>query len=1134
MRKRIVSLLITSAFILSLFSGAIIFADNAALETAISNAKSEMYGMYTPQSAAYMRDCYNKAVAAKEDNGEAAALNAAVENLVPLETFNSTPLAGFSSVTQENLDAMKYSTGTLSVNKGTITVSGATELRYSNAADTGIVGDSPFQLETTLCDGFTLHIAPNAPATLDIAVGIRGSQNDCVYTIYDAVIKGEGDYLFPFADFGEDIPLDGSLNYISLSFHGATEVSFGNFNAITASETAVELEYSSKKLKAPEFDSNKYYKIFPKGQQLAFTMVDDDEHGHYQLLPAEDGNEAQEWQICRDKTNSNRFRIINRYFGTCVYANVKGSSPSLEDICPDLTDENQEWAIAYSSKGFSIYITNKARLAYADTRVRCSTYSVTAKYFDIYEINTNENWSLVWSEEFNQDSLDYSSWRHRTGFFRSEGEPIYHTDRPENIYMEDGSVVFKAIKEDYEGYPVTGAYIDTVGKHMFTYGRIEARAKLPSGAHVWPACWMMGTSTLGYASCGELDIVEMVGSGEDDNHKGNHSTIATVHCELDDDNNYTQGSNPKGCMLTENDLSEDYHLYSVEWDATSIKWFWDDVLFFSMPIDTNQEKYSFLRNPMYIILNISISAFGTERDRIISEFPDEATYHVDYIHYFKKSCESLPQSDTPAVDVDSFAFQSPSFEIENAFTKDNTGEKIIVSGQSRAINIFDFNGNEILVKDKQFEEATSSAVVSPDGTKWVFLEQYGTCYLYNSDLSTRIKLENIHDIAGGQCAITPDSKYLVVFGRPQSSKDRNFAKYVRVFDLDTGEQVMEDPYTTFGRYLKMANDGKFAVSGTDGKARLYGTDFKLIAELENEQVVTAMAFTSDSSKIVTSNTVGVIRIWDAQTGELLKTIDGIGTYDILSLSISPDGKTIAAGCNDFSVRVFDMLTGKMKFRLTGANETIKQVEYSPDGTLLAASSADRYIRLYDTDGILKCRLYCSEEDSGYFDRFLFSNDGKTIAGEVFKGQEDNIAFWHIPDGLAAESKDTSAIDELMSYVDEYSYTPESYEVYADAMAAAKAAKQNKYLSDDEITAAASALSDAIKGLSEASKVTKGDFDNDGEITVADALAALRIAAKLVPEDTVSIEIGDIDADNHVTVADALAILRVAAKLTDTL
>ena len=62
------------------------------------------------------------------------------------------------------------------------------------------------------------------------------------------------------------------------------------------------------------------------------------------------------------------------------------------------------------------------------------------------------------------------------------------------------------------------------------------------------------------------------------------------------------------------------------------------------------------------------------------------------------------------------------------------------------------------------------------------------------------------------------------------------------------------------------------------------------------------------------------------------------------------------------------------------------------------------------------------------------------------------------------------------------------------------------------------------------EVKKGDFDNDGEITVTDALTALRIAAKLAPETDLDIAIGDTDDDGHVTVTDALAILRVAAKL----
>ncbi|MBR5942306.1 MAG: dockerin type I repeat-containing protein, partial [Clostridia bacterium] len=62
------------------------------------------------------------------------------------------------------------------------------------------------------------------------------------------------------------------------------------------------------------------------------------------------------------------------------------------------------------------------------------------------------------------------------------------------------------------------------------------------------------------------------------------------------------------------------------------------------------------------------------------------------------------------------------------------------------------------------------------------------------------------------------------------------------------------------------------------------------------------------------------------------------------------------------------------------------------------------------------------------------------------------------------------------------------------------------------------------------QVKRGDMDGDGEITVADALKALRIAAKLAEETPEALAVGDVDGDGEITVADALRILRVAAKL----
>ena len=93
-------------------------------------------------------------------------------------------------------------------------------------------------------------------------------------------------------------------------------------------------------------------------------------------------------------------------------------------------------------------------------------------------------------------------------------------------------------------------------------------------------------------------------------------------------------------------------------------------------------------------------------------------------------------------------------------------------------------------------------------------------------------------------------------------------------------------------------------------------------------------------------------------------------------------------------------------------------------------------------------------------------------------------------------------------------------------------KNNRYSTQEQIDEAATALQKAKSALVEKPDYMKGDFDFDGEITVADALAALRIAARMAESSDEAIAIGDIDADGEITVADALAILRVAARMAD--
>ena len=1172
--KKIIATILTAIMVCSLFAGVLTFADTS-LSAALEAAKPELYGMYTTQSAGYLRDCYDRALAVEQaggpDNGEAAALNAAVAALVERADYTRSPLIGFGGITAADIAEMKLNSGNVTAEEGVITLSGEGTLRYANAAREGIAGDSPFGIATDDCDSFVIKISADADAMLDVEVGKRGSADDCVFTLSDIpVAAGERYYALPFDRFG-DLPVDGTLNYISLSFTGAASVSFSDLHAASAEETASDYEYYETKLTSPNFDSSKYYKItlFDEPDKV-FEMVEDTGNGKYMLKEPVQGKASQEWQIVRDLTNPSRYRIINRHYGTTLYADTTGVAPSLGDIVPDLTNDKQEWSFSYKKRtGFTIQISNVTKLTTSlDGRVRCQSAGST-KTFDIYEI-PGDNWNLVWAEEFNDGALDRSVWRNRTGKFRPVREPIYHRDNPENIYFEDGeddgvvsgNLVIRTdtspCEETTRYYQTpgheqdllaTGAYIDSVGNHLFTYGRMEIRARLPEGDHIWPAGWMMGTSTMGWAACGELDIIEMVGNGERGNYTGDSSPIATIHCMADSGIGYTQGSNATGKMLTDDILAHDYHSYIVEWDATSVRWFWDDILFFSMPIDVNQEQYSFLSNPMYLILNTSIDTSKKEQEGISylpDGTPEESFYYIDYIHYYKKTKEAKPEADSPVPTVDSFAFYDHSSEIENVMVSDGTGDKVFVTGKSNKLMIYDVpTGRLDVARDASFADCPWSGAVSPDGSKYVVIEQGGNdrasgvmagrILVYDKNFGTPRIIEGSY-ASCAECAITPDSKYLVVFGRPHSTEGRTAAKNVYVFDLDTGEIVMQDPYSAYGRGLVMATDGRFAASGTDGKTFLYSADFNKIAELENDVLVSAMAFSGDGKLLATCNTVGVIRVWNSATGELVATIDGPGEYDILSAALNADGSRVAVGCSDFCTRLFDVATGKLVKRMASGSSFVATVKYSPDYQLIAAAGNDGKLRVYDADGNIRCILTSGRSDTGYLDKFVFSADSKHIAAEIFITQRSCIAFWELPDGLTTEKADFAAL-EALPYYDETAYTAESYAPYAVALKNANAVKANPYSAQSVIDAAAAAVAEAADGLVEGSdepEPMKGDFDKDGEITVADALAALRIAAKLAEETPEAILIGDIDKDGAITVADALAILRVAAKLADTL
>ena len=186
------------------------------------------------------------------------------------------------------------------------------------------------------------------------------------------------------------------------------------------------------------------------------------------------------------------------------------------------------------------------------------------------------DWQLVWSDEFNGTSVDSTKWSYDIGNGSGgwgNNELQYYTSRATNVYVAGGFLNIVARKEvpQYSGFDYTSAKLKTAGKFSKTYGRFEFRARVPQGKGYWPALWMMPQGSVygGWAASGEIDVFE---------NKGRLPTKVSgaIHYGGSWPNNtysYAEYTFPNGGVAT------DFHVYMLEWNSNSLKWYVDGVLY---------------------------------------------------------------------------------------------------------------------------------------------------------------------------------------------------------------------------------------------------------------------------------------------------------------------------------------------------------------------------------------------------------------------------------------------------------------------------------------------------------------------------------------------------------------------------
>jgi beta-glucanase (GH16 family) len=212
---------------------------------------------------------------------------------------------------------------------------------------------------------------------------------------------------------------------------------------------------------------------------------------------------------------------------------------------------------------------------------------------------------LIWSENFDQKTLDKSKWQLETGGHGfGNGESQYYTAEEKNVRIENNQLVIEAHKETYENQSYTSAKLTTHGLFSMTYGRVEIKAKLPKGSGTWPAVWMMPDAFkegLSWPRCGEIDIMEHIGRREDHIHFSLH-TEKHNHIERTQDTfeDYFEG------------ISDRFAVYSMNWTPDHFEFFIDDVSYAKFDrrnhMDDPMSFWPF-DQPYYLIINLAIGGY---------------------------------------------------------------------------------------------------------------------------------------------------------------------------------------------------------------------------------------------------------------------------------------------------------------------------------------------------------------------------------------------------------------------------------------------------------------------------------------------------------------------------------------------
>lgn len=251
-----------------------------------------------------------------------------------------------------------------------------------------------------------------------------------------------------------------------------------------------------------------------------------------------------------------------------------------------------------------------------------------------------QQFRLLWEDQF--DSLNTDRWLVQNNFDHYGGELQVYTNRPENVFTENGNLILRVLRENYtcpsealnpwrcarqyntgKPYEYTSGWVETQPDWKMQFGYVEARISLPYGRGFWPAFWTFVAEGLPtHTNAAEIDIFEMYG------HKPATNLETNVHLEYCNPDRFDYPDCPSIPSYHKSHIipnyANKYHVYGCEWTPEFIKFKFNGV---NIRVMNNPGVV----DPVRIIMNMAILVGNPPTQ--YTPFPSDIK--IDYVRVYE-------------------------------------------------------------------------------------------------------------------------------------------------------------------------------------------------------------------------------------------------------------------------------------------------------------------------------------------------------------------------------------------------------------------------------------------------------------------------------------------------------------------